>query len=122
MRCDLQGQVAVVTGAAGAIGSAIARRLADNGAAVVIADIDLPGAEAMARSLPDALAVAVDIRDPASVEAAVERTFASRLTVGPLNHNASLAVISIDHDGRLVAVTEWTFTPDQQILVTRATV
>ena len=90
MRCDLQGQVAVVTGAAGAIGSAIARRLADNGAAVVIADIDLPGAEAMARSLPDALAVAVAIRDPASVEAAVERTMERYQRLDILVNNAGV--------------------------------
>ena len=51
MHCNLDGRVALVTGAAGAIGSAIARRLADNGARLVIADINLPGAEAMAATL-----------------------------------------------------------------------
>ena len=70
MRCDLSGQVAFVTGAAGAIGSVIARRLADNGAAVVIADIDLEGAERVADSLPNAIACRVDIRSAASVETA----------------------------------------------------
>ena len=71
MRCDLSGQVAFVTGAAGAIGRVIAKRLADNGAAVVIADIDLEGAERVADGLPNAIACAVDIRSAASVEAAV---------------------------------------------------
>ncbi len=71
MRCDLNGRVAFVTGAAGAIGSAIARRLADNGAAVVIADIDLEGAERVAAALPDAIACRADIRSAASAEAAV---------------------------------------------------
>lgn len=49
-------------------------------------------------------------------EGAVERTFASRLTVGPLNHNASLNIVSIDRKtGEVVAVSECAFTPDQTI-------
>ncbi len=71
MKCDLNGQVAFVTGAAGAIGSAIAKRLADCGAAVVIADIDLTGAEHVARALPNAIASHVDIRSQSSIEASV---------------------------------------------------
>ncbi|MDR3472485.1 MAG: glucose 1-dehydrogenase [Devosia sp.] len=74
MRCNLGGRVAFVTGAAGAIGSAIARRLADNGASIVIADINLKGAEALAATLPDALAVSVDIRSEAEIEQAVNAT------------------------------------------------
>ena len=70
MRCDLNGQVAFVTGAAGAIGRVIAKRLAENGAAVVIADIDHDGAERVADSLPKAIACRVDIRSAASVETA----------------------------------------------------
>ena len=48
MQCDLGGKTAFVTGAANGIGRAIARRLADNGAAVAIADVDRSGAEAVA--------------------------------------------------------------------------
>ena len=70
MRCDLNGQVAFVTGAAGAIGRVIAKRFAENGAAVVIADIDHDGAERVADSLPKAIACRVDIRSAASVETA----------------------------------------------------
>ena len=70
MRCDLNGQVAFVTGAAGAIGRVIAKRLVENGAAVVIADIDHDGAERVADSLPKAIACRVDIRSAASVETA----------------------------------------------------
>ena len=70
MRCDLNGQVAFVTGAAGAIGRVIAKRLSENGAAVVIADIDHDGAERVADSLPKAIACRVDIRSAASVETA----------------------------------------------------
>ena len=74
MRVDLSGRVALVTGAAGAIGSAIARRLADNGASVVIADVNLDGARAFAAELPSALAVHVDISDEHSAQAGVAET------------------------------------------------
>ena len=63
MDVDLGGRVAFVTGAAGAIGRATARRLADCGAAVVVADIDGAGAAGFAAELPKAIGVAVDIRD-----------------------------------------------------------
>jgi 3-oxoacyl-[acyl-carrier protein] reductase/2-deoxy-D-gluconate 3-dehydrogenase len=117
MRCDLEGRVAFVTGAAGAIGSAIARRLADTGAAIVIADINAEGAMAMAASLPDALGVGVDIRDPDSVKAAVAatlarygrldvlvnnagvNTFANRVTLDAFPHDEWERVTSIDLDG-----------------------
>ncbi len=71
MRCNLSGQIAMVTGAAGAIGSAIARRLSDCGAVVVIADIDFEGAERVAAGLDGAVACAVNIRDPRSVDMAI---------------------------------------------------
>ncbi len=64
---------AVVTGAARGIGEAIARRLAAEGARVIIADIDIDEAETVARSLRAAgLAVdaqRIDIADPSSVDA-----------------------------------------------------
>ena len=51
-------------------------------------------------------------------EGAVERTFASRLTVGPLNHRASFDIVSIDRaTGALVGVTTYHFTPLQDITV-----
>ncbi|MBZ9851323.1 SDR family oxidoreductase [Mesorhizobium sp. CA14] len=73
MRCNLSDRVALVTGAAGAIGSAIAERLSDNGAAVVVSDIDIEGAERVAAGLHNAMACALDIRDAQSVDAAIAR-------------------------------------------------
>jgi NAD(P)-dependent dehydrogenase (short-subunit alcohol dehydrogenase family) len=72
---DFDGKVALVTGAAGGIGSATARKFAAAGARVVVADIDLDGASAVVEEIRDAggdaSAVAVDVSDAASVAAMV---------------------------------------------------
>ena len=72
----LEGKVAAITGASRSIGLAVARRYAEEGASVVLADIDAPGAEAAAAELTDAglqaTAVHVDVTDPDSVDASVQ--------------------------------------------------
>ena len=90
MRCDLSGKVAFVTGAAGTIGRAIVQRLAANGASVVIADINLAGAEALAADYPSAMACAVDITDRESTEAAVAATVARFGRLDILVNNAGV--------------------------------
>jgi len=94
MRCDLSGQVAFVTGGAGAIGRVAARRLADNGASLVIADIDGHGAREIASGLPDALAVTVDIRDPAATDRAVAATLERFGRLDILINNAGVNTLS----------------------------
>jgi NAD(P)-dependent dehydrogenase (short-subunit alcohol dehydrogenase family)/ribulose-5-phosphate 4-epimerase/fuculose-1-phosphate aldolase len=67
----LQGRVAVVTGAAGAIGAATAKAFAAEGAEVALLDRDLEGAEAAARAIgARALALACDVTDATAVEGA----------------------------------------------------
>lgn len=77
---DLAGQVALAQGAAGALGGAMARGLAQAGAHVVVADLDGPGAEKLAAELRAhgvrALAVKTDVTDATQVQALVERTVA----------------------------------------------
>ncbi len=72
-----EGKVAYISGGASGLGAATAKRLAEEGAKVVVADIDEARATELAASLPDALALRVDTSDPDAVEqsiaAAVER-------------------------------------------------
>jgi NAD(P)-dependent dehydrogenase (short-subunit alcohol dehydrogenase family) len=69
------GKVAFVTGAASGIGKACAGRLAEEGARVVAADLDVEGARQAAAEIlaagGEAAAVEVDVGDAASVERAV---------------------------------------------------
>jgi rhamnulose-1-phosphate aldolase/alcohol dehydrogenase len=73
---ELAGCVAFITGAASGIGRAIARRLAQEGAHVVIADINADGAQAVAEDITQAygfkraVAVACDVTREEAVQAA----------------------------------------------------
>ena len=70
---DLQGKVAVITGAASGIGRALADVLAGEGMCVVLADVEAGSVAQAAKELEaDGAAVAAvtcDVRDPASVDA-----------------------------------------------------
>jgi NAD(P)-dependent dehydrogenase (short-subunit alcohol dehydrogenase family) len=69
---DLADRHAVVTGAASGIGRALARRFAAAGArAVVVADLDLAGARAVANEIPNGIAVQVDAGDQRSIHALI---------------------------------------------------
>jgi 3-oxoacyl-[acyl-carrier protein] reductase len=72
---DLTGQVAVVTGGAGAIGSALAAAFADRGAAVACLDVADPSevAGAISGAGGTALSVQADLSDAAAVDGAVDQ-------------------------------------------------
>jgi NAD(P)-dependent dehydrogenase (short-subunit alcohol dehydrogenase family) len=75
---DLRGQVAVVTGGAGGIGRGIVEALLDEGARVVIADVEQPVLERTVAELGDrgeVSGVATDVSDFASVDALAASVF-----------------------------------------------
>ena len=72
----LAGQVAVITGGGGAIGSATARAFAQAGAAVALLDLDLKAAQEKAKAV-GGLALACDVTNTASVNAAFEQVVAA---------------------------------------------
>jgi 2-hydroxycyclohexanecarboxyl-CoA dehydrogenase len=85
-------QVAVVTGAASGIGRATALRLAAEGAAVVIADVNMDGAGVVAKSISEgggrAIALLVDVTDAPGVRAMTEQAVAAFGKVDILVSNA----------------------------------
>lgn len=64
------GKVALITGGAKGIGAAVARRLAEEGVRLVLADVDADHGTALAKDL-DGVFVRCDVREPADSEAAV---------------------------------------------------
>jgi NAD(P)-dependent dehydrogenase (short-subunit alcohol dehydrogenase family) len=81
-------KTALVFGGANGIGAAISRRLAAEGASVVIADIDGDAGTTLAGSLDDALFVRCDVRDEAQVEHAVASGAAHRDRLDVAVHSA----------------------------------
>ena len=75
---DLQGRIAIVTGAGRGIGQAIAQALAGAGAAVAVVDVDGPSAGSTAEGLSSqgrrAMAWRVDVTDAEAVRLMVART------------------------------------------------
>jgi rhamnulose-1-phosphate aldolase/alcohol dehydrogenase len=89
---ELQGTVALITGAAGGIGSAVARSLAAEGACVVATDLDVDGARAVAGELGEAaVALRADVLDEASVVEAYRRAALAYGGVDVVVSNAGIA-------------------------------
>jgi rhamnulose-1-phosphate aldolase/alcohol dehydrogenase len=88
-------RIALVTGAASGIGLATAKKLAAEGACVVIADLSLEKAEAAAQEIGSsdvAVGVRVDVSDEAAVQAAVDATVLAFGGVDLVVNNAGLSL------------------------------
>jgi NAD(P)-dependent dehydrogenase (short-subunit alcohol dehydrogenase family) len=89
---EVDGQTALVTGAAHGIGEVIARRLANAGAMVAIADIDEHAAAATAARIGEhAFPVRLDVTDASSVQRAIQIVLARTQSVEIVVNNAGLA-------------------------------
>ncbi|MFF1831081.1 SDR family NAD(P)-dependent oxidoreductase [Paenarthrobacter sp. NPDC058040] len=88
---DLEGKVAVITGAGGGIGRATCRLFTAHGAKVVAADLNLHDAEAAAEGLgSDAMAFALDVTDSGSWQDCLEEVDRRFGTVTALVNNAGV--------------------------------
>lgn len=96
----LRDKVAIITGGGGGIGSATARRLVQEGARVVIADLNRQSAERVAAELGSvALAVQYDAADVSSIEALVSKTISHFGQLHILHNNAAVTNPTIQkHD------------------------
>jgi 3-oxoacyl-[acyl-carrier protein] reductase len=92
---DLNGHTAIVTGAATGIGEAIATRLANAGARVVVADLNLAGAKQVADRIGNSsFAVWTDVAKPDSVRETVAQVLGEAGHIDVLVNNAGVAGIA----------------------------
>jgi len=109
----LKDKVTIITGAAHGIGKAYARRFAEEGAHVVIADVDGVGGEATAKALLDAggsaWARATDVTQFSNVEGLMRETVAKFGKVDVLLNNAAIYVTQKLWKGPVeeLALEEW---------------
>lgn len=97
---DLEGKAAVVTGAASGIGRGIARALASRGCRVALADVDLEGAQKVARDISesgvDAFALRCDVSRRTDVEALAQAAWGRFDEVNIVANNAGVAMRKAD--------------------------
>ena len=100
-----ENKVAIVTGGAGGIGSAIAARFASEGATVVISDVNLEAAQAVAETIQGdggkALAIAADIASGSACHGLVAKVVDELGRIDILVNNAG-----INRRGNLLALSE----------------
>lgn len=102
-RYSLSDKVVLITGAGGGLGAATATVLAQRGARVVLADIDLPAAQRVAATLPNSrgLAQTCDVTDIDSVQEAIANAgiLGRGGTLRTLTSNQVSGVMSVNVDG-----------------------
>ncbi|MGN6317963.1 3-hydroxybutyrate dehydrogenase [Trinickia sp.] len=95
---SLKDKVALVTGAASGIGEQCARKLAADGATVVIADLNIDNARKVAESIAEqggkAMAVAMDVTSEEAVEAGVAETVSRLGSLDVLVSNAGIQIVN----------------------------
>jgi rhamnulose-1-phosphate aldolase/alcohol dehydrogenase len=85
----LAGRIALVTGAASGIGKAIAARLVEDGACVMVADLDVSAVEEQRDRVAT---VRCDVTDPAAIGAAVDATLRAFGGIDLVVNNAGLSI------------------------------
>jgi NAD(P)-dependent dehydrogenase (short-subunit alcohol dehydrogenase family) len=104
-----ENKVAVITGAAGGIGAATARKLASEGARVVVADINGDGAEQVAKALGNdgfaAVPVTVDVEHEDQIAAMFDVAVKEFGGIDVLHNNAALTAPDVmARDGQVTEI------------------
>lgn len=98
MTLSVKDKVCIITGSASGIGYAIAKRFVEDGAKVVVADMNLAAAEKAARDLAaigpgQAMAVEMDVTDEAAVNDGVQKVVDAWGGVDVLISNAGIQIV-----------------------------
>ncbi|WP_292899186.1 MULTISPECIES: SDR family oxidoreductase [unclassified Nitratireductor] len=102
----LEGKVAVITGAASGFGAGMAKRFAEEGAKVIVADLNAKGAEKIASEIGDAaLPVTADVSMKADVDAMVDAAMQAHGRLDIMVNNAGYT----HRNGPMLEVDEETF-------------
>ncbi|XHB98159.1 SDR family oxidoreductase [Nitratireductor sp. ac15] len=102
----LEGKVAVITGAASGFGAGMAKRFAEEGAKVIVADLNAKGAEKIASEIGDAaLPVTADVSMKADVDAMVDAAMQAHGQLDIMVNNAGYT----HRNGPMLEVDEETF-------------
>jgi NAD(P)-dependent dehydrogenase (short-subunit alcohol dehydrogenase family) len=93
-KMSFEGRTALVTGGASGIGFAVARQLAELGAKIAIADVNIEGAKTAASILEGAevMVVQVDVRDPEDTAIMVDAVVAKYGRLDILVHSAGVGI------------------------------
>lgn len=102
----LEGKVAVITGAASGFGAGMAKRFAEEGAKVIVADLNAKGAEKIASEIGEAaLPVTADVSMKADVDAMVDAAMQAHGRLDIMVNNAGYT----HRNGPMLEVDEETF-------------
>lgn len=117
---DLNGKVAVVTGAASGIGLALAQRFAQDGLHVVLADIEGPRLEAALAQVQalgaQAIAVRTDVASEVQVDALADAAYARFGAVHVLCNNAGVLVPGLVAPAWLSTAADWRWVLDVNLM------
>ena len=84
----IQGRIAIVTGASGGIGLAVAKALSQKGATVVLAARSEDKLKKLMREIPNSHTIVTDMRKPEDVKNLIEKTVAKVARIDILVNNA----------------------------------